>query len=205
MRSYDICYAAWLTVYGIGEKQFQRVFKCYANGMVSINEKQTRCRTHKSEVAKAWMKSSFSRMGDKMPNSAAIHLPSYLDRKALYEMMKNDLVNQRQAIISYSQFCSLMNSEFPHVGIPKVHFNRLACEQENTEFVSCVFSASLAMYTVHVVSIKLSPCFLLGMHCNFGMYFYLTCPPKCHLLSYTVDSPTLNLFDNPGNMNLHCG
>ena len=151
MRSYDICYVAWLTVYGIGEKQFQRVFKCYANGMVSISEKQTRCRTNKSEVAKAWMKSSFSRMGDKMPNSSAIHLPSYLDRKALYEMMKNDLVDQRQAIISYSQFCSLMNSEFPHVGIPKVHLNNRIITNMNkittyTKFISCVFSASLAMY-----------------------------------------------------------
>lgn len=151
VRSYDICYIAWLTVYGIGEKQFQRVLKCYANGKISIDNKPTHCRTHKSEVAKAWMKSSFSRMGDKMPNSSAIHLPSYLDRKALYEMMKNDLEDQRQAIISYSQFCSLMTSEFPHVGIPKVHCNRprltfLNCTRKQTTLkLSSVFSESLAM------------------------------------------------------------
>lgn len=133
MRSYDICYVAWLTVYGIGEKQFQRVLKCYANGMVSINEKQTRFRTHKSEVAKAWMMSSFSRMGDKMPNSSAIHLPSYLDRKALYEMMKNDLVDQRQAIISYSQFC----------------FNRKAYEQENSFKLSPFFLLVILEWIFH--------------------------------------------------------
>lgn len=120
VRSHDICYLAWLTVHGISEKKFQRVLKCYENGMVSIYEKPTRGRSHKSEVAKAWMKSSFSRMGDKMPDSFAIHLPSYLDRRALYEMMTNDLENERQPTICYSQFCSLMSSEFPHVGIPKV-------------------------------------------------------------------------------------
>ena len=120
MRSCDICYIAWLTVHGISEKRFQKILKCYANGIVSINEKTSHWRTQKSEIAKAWMKSSFSRMGDRMPDSAAIHLPSYLDRKTLYDMMRNDLVGEGQPIISYSQFCSLMASEFSHVGIPKV-------------------------------------------------------------------------------------
>ncbi|XP_068675637.1 uncharacterized protein [Montipora foliosa] len=74
---------------------------------------------HKTNVSKAWMKLLFSRIGDKMPDSLAINLPSYLDYRILYGWMKQDLTGEE--MICYSQFCRIMNSDFPDVSIPKVN------------------------------------------------------------------------------------
>ena len=74
----------------------------------------------KTYIAKAWMKSSFQMMGDKMPDSIFIHLPCYLDYKILYNYMLEDLTTVGDELISYSQFCKLMKEDFSEVSIPKV-------------------------------------------------------------------------------------
>ena len=74
----------------------------------------------KTKIAKAWMKSSFQMMGDKMPDSIFIHLPCYLDYKILYNYMLEDLTTVGDELISYSQFCKLMKEDFSEVSIPKV-------------------------------------------------------------------------------------
>jgi len=53
-----------------------------------------------------------------MPDSLAINLPSYLDNRIIYGWMTQDLT--REQTICYSQFCRLMNLDFPDVSIPKV-------------------------------------------------------------------------------------
>lgn len=56
-----------------------------------------------------------------MPGGVEIHLPCWLNYKTLYGMMKDDLGKQKEsALVSYSLFCSIMNTDFPDVKIPKV-------------------------------------------------------------------------------------
>ena len=55
-------------------------------------------------------------VGDYMPHKQALHLPSMLTAKAIYERMQLDLVQT----VSQAQFYKLWNQHFPNVTIPAV-------------------------------------------------------------------------------------
>ncbi|XP_068753053.1 uncharacterized protein [Montipora capricornis] len=121
-RGFKTCKEAWQAVYGISNKRLDEALKSIMNCVLTYDlENRFRGQRHKTNVSKAWMKLLFSRIGDKMPDSLAINLPSYLDYRILYGWMKQDLTGEE--MICYSQFCRIMNSDFPDVSIPKV--NRL--------------------------------------------------------------------------------
>ena len=61
-----------------------------------------------------------TQVGDKMPDTGALHLPSYLDKTIMYGYMKADLENENEDVVHYSTFCHLLREVFPHVKIPKV-------------------------------------------------------------------------------------
>lgn len=123
VRGYKTCRVAWQAAYGINSKRLEDVVKCFLNGLVVYeNENQYNPvgQRHKTSVAKAWMQLSFSRIGDKMPDTLVINLPSYLDNRILYGYLKDDLTQLGEQVISYSQFCRILNLDFPDVLIPKV-------------------------------------------------------------------------------------
>lgn len=123
VRGYETCRAAWQAAYGINSKRLEDVAKCFLNGLVLYeNENQFNSvgQRHKTSVAKAWMQMLFSRIGDKMPDTLVINLPSYLDNRILYGYLKDDLTQLGEQVISYSQFCRILNLDFPDVLIPKV-------------------------------------------------------------------------------------
>ena len=71
--------------------------------------------------ASAWMNDYFSRMGDHMPDSNRIHLPSFLTKRKVYKKMCDDLYEDGiQEIISLSTFYDLWEREYSHVLIPEV-------------------------------------------------------------------------------------
>lgn len=53
-----------------------------------------------------------------MPHKTALHLPSMLTVKAVYERMQLDLGQT----VSQAQFYKLWNQHFPHVTIPPVSY-----------------------------------------------------------------------------------
>ncbi len=57
-----------------------------------------------------------------MPDKAAIHLPSMLTVKGLFERMKDDLGASHHGIISLPQLYRLWQDIYPHVTIPAVSF-----------------------------------------------------------------------------------
>ena len=59
-------------------------------------------------------------VGDKMPDTGALHLPSYLDKTIMYGYMKADLEDDNEDVIHYSTFSHLLRDVLPHVKIPKV-------------------------------------------------------------------------------------
>ena len=54
-----------------------------------------------------------------MPDKLAIHLPSMLSRKSVYERMKQERCDSA-SLVSQSQFYALWSQHYPHVTIPAV-------------------------------------------------------------------------------------
>lgn len=99
---------------------FSNTYQSFITGTFSFDQPRNGGLTHKSRVAISWMQMTFNRIGDIMPDSLTVHLPSYLDFKILYEYMRTDLKEQGEHCVSYSQFCNLMRNYFHDVRIPKV-------------------------------------------------------------------------------------
>ena len=55
-----------------------------------------------------------------MPDKVAIHLPSMLTVKAVYERMKEDLETDLHIVVSLAQFYHLWSEFYSHVSIPTV-------------------------------------------------------------------------------------
>lgn len=93
-QGYYVCKTAWMAAFGIGRRMFSNTHQSFMTGQVSFDQETDRRLTHKSSVARSWMQMIFNRIGDIMPDSLTVHLPSYLDFKTLYDYMKVDLEQQ---------------------------------------------------------------------------------------------------------------
>lgn len=120
IRGYAVCKNAWVLVYGIERKLFHNMMALHKSGKFQVASPEKKKRRTKSFVAKAWMNSTFKKIGDKMPDNVRIHLPCYLDYRILYQYMVVDLAAVGDDIISYSQFCKMMKTDFKDVSIPNV-------------------------------------------------------------------------------------
>jgi len=70
------------------------------------------------EVCLSWMKYTFNNMGDKLPNSTQIHLPSFFSWKLLHNDVNAFLTLHGSKNISFSYFVTLRKHYFPNVIIP---------------------------------------------------------------------------------------
>lgn len=75
--------------------------------------------THKMLMAETWMEAYFKRIGDKMCDTGALHLPSFLDKTIIYGYLKAERKDEDENVIHYSTFCYLLRNVFPFVKIPK--------------------------------------------------------------------------------------
>jgi hypothetical protein len=120
VRGYPVCKTAWSLIYGIERKLFHNMMTLYKSGRWAVASPYKKKRKTKTFIAKAWMESTFTKIGDKMPDNVRITLPCYLDYRILYRYMVEDLNTVGDDIISYSQFCKMMKTDFKDVSIPKV-------------------------------------------------------------------------------------
>lgn len=116
-----VCLQVWLAVLEISLSRYYEVRRCFLDGAHQIEQIAT-SKSHQTKTceALAWMNSFFHRMGDHMPDRMAIHLPSSLNTRKVYERMKEDLHSSKAVVVSQSQFYTLWKQQFPHVTIPKV-------------------------------------------------------------------------------------
>ena len=128
-RGYKTCKDAWQAAYGISNRRLEEALKWFTNGLVIAGENKLNSlgQRHKTNAAKAWMRLFFNRVGDKMPDTLAINLPSYLDNRIIYGYLKDEFSALGEEMICYSQFCRIMKLDFPDVSIPKVKITE-ACE-----------------------------------------------------------------------------
>ena len=123
VRGFAVCKASWIAIHGITHSRIAKVVSMHSSGNLTTTSPDRKRRKTKTYIAKAWMKTSFQKMGDKMPDSPIIHLPCYLDYRILYKYMADDLATVDDPVISYSQFCKIMKEDFVEVSIPKVSMN----------------------------------------------------------------------------------
>jgi len=121
----DVCKKAFCIVYNLPSKYISDVTKSVEKGHLTIEHGNSGSKrpTAKSEGAKVWMEKYFHLLGDKMPNSNQIHLPSWDTQKDIYARYKQDMAQQmllEKDLISLSMFYRIWQEEFSHVVIPEV-------------------------------------------------------------------------------------
>lgn len=122
LYSKPLCKKAFAVLLGTSERRLDRIKQNFAAvGKIVHGNRGIKRPTTKSSDASAWMESYFSRMGDHMPDSNRIHLPSFLTKREVYQRMCTELSEDGiKEIISLSTFYELWDKNFSHVLIPEV-------------------------------------------------------------------------------------
>ena len=120
-----VCRVAFMKVHGFPPRTLSRAIKYVEQGklIVEHGNKGKKKATTKCEGAKAWIDKYVNLIGDKMPNSKQIHLPSWDTIKDIYGRYKDDMIKQmldESTIISRSMFYKIWEDDFPHAVIPEV-------------------------------------------------------------------------------------
>ena len=121
----EICNVAWAKVYSISQRTLTRMLKSISLGESKAahgNQGKRRVNTKKESVG-IWMERYFHLIGDKMPNSSQIHLPSWEVQKDVYSRYCQDMQIRgipEDEIAGISVFYKIWTEEFSHVVIPEV-------------------------------------------------------------------------------------
>lgn len=89
----EICSASWSKIYSISMRTLTRMLKDISFGENHVahgNQGKKRVNTKKESVA-AWMERYFTLIGDKMPDSKQIHLPSWETKKDIHARYCQDM------------------------------------------------------------------------------------------------------------------
>ena len=121
----SLCKVAFLRVLEVSEKRMRNVTRLYVEGATISRPRLYLQRRNSSKLstAVAWMERYFNRLGDKMPHLQQLHLPSFLSKKMVYELMVQDLSDEglcKPDIISSSHFYAVWKDKFHNCIIPKV-------------------------------------------------------------------------------------
>ena len=120
-----VCRKAFLSILSISQKRLRTVERLVESRAISAKPTllSSRSRTQKVEITSVWMESYFKRIGDRMPHTEQVHLPSFLTKTSIYHQMMAELFQQGHTendIISLSHFYALWNERFSYCIIPKV-------------------------------------------------------------------------------------
>ena len=120
IHGFVVCKKSWLAIYQVSDRRFRKLVQLELYGCYTIGSQTKRMRKTTTYISKACMESSFMKMSDKMPDSVKIHLPCYLNYRALHQFLIDHLKAVRDNSVFYSQFCKMMLTDFKHVSIPKI-------------------------------------------------------------------------------------
>lgn len=120
----EVCEVCWRLSYGIRFNKFKSLKEKFTSGVVVLEHGHSgRLNTSESTMRLLeWMRSFFIKIGDHMPMSDNINLPSCLTRLDVYELAKFDLTQGGLPCPcpSSSYMYKIWQKEFPKVKIPKV-------------------------------------------------------------------------------------
>lgn len=121
----EVCSNAWSKIYSVSKRTLSRITKDISLGENQIahgNQGKKRLNTKKESVA-AWMERYFNLIGDKMPDSNQIHLPSWETQKDIHARYCQDMERrgiEREEIAGISIFYKIWTEQFSNVLIPEV-------------------------------------------------------------------------------------
>jgi hypothetical protein len=107
--SKPVCSKGFAILLGTTERRLDRIRQSreVAHGNIGVKRP-----SDKTRDASAWMENYFSNMGDHMPDSNRIHLPSFLTKREVYIKMCADLYEDGiKQVISLSTFYDLWDRE----------------------------------------------------------------------------------------------
>ena len=121
----EICSVSWSKIYSLSLRTLTRMLKDIyfgENHVAHGNQGRKRVNTKKESVA-AWMERYFTLIGDKMPDSKQIHLPSWKTQKDIHAHYCQDMQLcgiEQEEISGISTFYKIWTEQFAHVVIPEV-------------------------------------------------------------------------------------
>ena len=119
----DMCASAFTQVLGTSRRRLREARQLYLSGCFAapLSQRLPGKKSEKHSNAVAWMSRYFGMIGDKMPHINQIHLPHFLSKQAVYQLMIQDLAEEGiTRVLSLSHFYAVWEAEFINVTIPKV-------------------------------------------------------------------------------------
>ena len=121
----EVCETCFRKVYGLRYNRFGSIKKKFLDGVIvaehgRLGKRET---SDGSIRAISWLRTFFDKVGDRMPMSTAIHLPSCLTKSDVYSLAYDDLSQGGLQCCKLSTFYDIWQKHFPTVKIPKVKSN----------------------------------------------------------------------------------
>jgi hypothetical protein len=146
----EICEASFRMVYGLRYNRFASIKAKFVSGVV-IAEHGRLGKFHVGDAsvrAISWLRTFVQKVGDQMPTSTDVHLPSCLTKADVYALAVDDLTQGCLVCCKTTTFYDLWKSEFPNVKIPKVNIVQSAVLVIHRVFHSCRRAGSLNVMCV---------------------------------------------------------
>ena len=117
-----VCEKCFRMTYGLKRHRFASIKAKFLTGAVDIEHGRKSKSYRGCEWIRtvSWLRTFFNRVGDKMPASKDIHLPSCLTKSDVYVLAASDLSQGGLECCSRTTFYRIWITEFPDVKIPKV-------------------------------------------------------------------------------------
>lgn len=108
--------------YGFRHNRFASIKSKFLNGVIiaehgRLGRIET---TDKSIRVISWLRMFTEKVGDRMPTSTAIHLPSCLTKNDVFTLASDELSQGGLECCKQSTFYEIWKNYFPNVKIPKV-------------------------------------------------------------------------------------
>ena len=118
----EVCETFFRKVHGFRYNRFSSIKKKFQDRVrVAEHGRLGRRETSDGSVRViSWLCIFFDKVGDRMPMSAAIHLPSCLTKLDVYSIAYDDLSQGGMQCCKLSTFYDIWQKHFPSVKIPKV-------------------------------------------------------------------------------------
>ena len=119
----EVCETCFRMVYGFRYNRFNAVKAKFASGVV-VAEHGRLGRSNINDTSVrviSWLRMFIEKVGDRMPTSAAIHLPSCLTKYDVYSLARDDLTQGGLECCKLSTFYDIWKRTFDNVKIPKVN------------------------------------------------------------------------------------
>lgn len=122
-----VCEACFRMVYGFRYNRFAAIKARFESGiLVAEHGRLGICEISDASIRiTSWLRSFFDKVGDRMPTSAAVHLPACLTKADVFSLASDDLSQGGLECCGISTFYQIWKSNFPTVKIPKVIGNNV--------------------------------------------------------------------------------